>query len=106
MNLNAELQEKFMNDCLSMLTQYESILQKSERLSPNELNELFRIVHCIKGNAAALGFSELAQFAHRFENLISESRSEISILQNKPLLLQFGYKIKYFISFIALNKAA
>ena len=106
MNLNTELQEKFMCDSLSMLSKYETILQNSDQLSVDEFNELFRIVHCIKGNAAALGFSELAQFAHRFENLISHNRGEISILNNKPLLLQFGYKIRYFINFTTLNKVA
>ena len=39
------------------------------------LEEMFRVAHTIKGNAAALEFSELAGFAHVMEDLLEAVRS-------------------------------
>jgi two-component system chemotaxis sensor kinase CheA len=38
------------------------------------LNEIFRIVHTIKGSSATMGFSMVADFCHRLENLFDKLR--------------------------------
>lgn len=39
------------------------------------LNQIFRPVHTIKGNASFLGFEKLAHFTHQLENLLDKLRS-------------------------------
>lgn len=38
------------------------------------LQEIFRIFHNVKGNAKAVGFMELSDFAHKVENLLGRVR--------------------------------
>ncbi|HBT49899.1 MAG TPA: hypothetical protein DEA61_08830 [Caldanaerobacter subterraneus] len=38
------------------------------------LNEIFRIIHTIKGSSATMGFSMVADFCHRLENLFDKLR--------------------------------
>lgn len=50
------------------------------------LNEIFRGVHTLKGNANAFGFTRLGEFVHHFEDVLDHYRStkeliEISILE-------------------------
>lgn len=39
------------------------------------LNQIFRYVHTIKGNASFLGFEKLTRFSHELENLLDKLRS-------------------------------
>lgn len=44
------------------------------------LNEIFRIIHTIKGSSTTMGFSMVADFCHRLENLFDKLRkSELGI---------------------------
>lgn len=54
------------------------------------INAIFRVAHTIKGGAATFGFSEVAQFAHRVENLLAEVREGHRMLDAEAvdLLLQ------------------
>jgi two-component system chemotaxis sensor kinase CheA len=44
--------------------------------NPDLLDDIFRVAHTIKGNAAALGFPELAAFAHKIEDLLEKLRNK------------------------------
>ena len=68
------------------LGEAEELLQKVEKallhLASNAgdkdvvLNELFRLVHTIKGSALSVGFAGLGRFAHTYENLLDQLRSQ------------------------------
>lgn len=49
------------------------------------LNELFRGVHTLKGNANAFGFSRLAGFVHHFEDLLDHLRSSDSAMPHRAV---------------------
>src|SRR3990170_2710981 len=52
------------------------------------LEAIFRGAHTIKGNAASLGFSPVAKFAHAFEDLLQHFRSRaVSVTQERITLL-------------------
>src|SRR6056297_936085 len=40
------------------------------------INELFRIVHTIKGNAATMGFDNTSTFAHSIEDVLDKIRND------------------------------
>ena len=48
------------------------------------LKTLFRVAHTLKGNAASLGFPEIAEMTHDFENVLDCLRSG-SLVVSKPV---------------------
>jgi len=75
--LNAYVEET--GDQLSILEQLFLELEKRPEQS-GVLNEIFRIVHTLKGSSATMGFSEVADFSHNLESFFDKFRKgEISI---------------------------
>lgn len=80
----------FMDKTQNALDQMNSVLASSgtsrtENMS--KITQLFRLVHTIKGDAAALEFDPIESWAHRFEDLIHDlrKREEISGADLLPL---------------------
>jgi len=76
-------------DELSILNK---IIKDKSNIDEEKLNELFRSIHVIKGNASLLGFSFFADHAHEIENFISEIHKEknysnVSIYNLKCLIV-------------------
>ena len=76
----------FLEESMENLqTLNESLLELEQKPEDiDKLNEIFRVAHTIKGMAATMGFSQMAELTHNMENILSE----------------FGYKITglYFLS--------
>lgn len=51
------------------------------------LNEIFRGVHTLKGNANAFGFSRLGEFVHHFEDVLDYYRSTHEMIEEQNLEL-------------------
>lgn len=66
----------FLEESMENLqTLNESLLeleQKPENL--DKLNEIFRVAHTIKGMAATMGFSQMAELTHKMEDVLSKFR--------------------------------
>lgn len=56
----------------------------------NLLNEIFRGVHTLKGNANAFGFTRLGEFVHHFEDVLDHYRSTKESIENHHLELFVG----------------
>ncbi len=54
------------------------------------VNALFRALHTLKGNAAMLGFSDIAEVAHRLESLCDRMRSQRTVQPQDVELLFAG----------------
>src|SRR5258706_16311361 len=54
---------------------------------PELLNDIFRVVHTMKGNASSLEFTELGGFAHVVEDLLDSLRSQQSVMTNETVSL-------------------
>jgi two-component system, chemotaxis family, sensor kinase CheA len=53
----------------------------------NLLNEIFRGVHTLKGNANAFGFTRLGEFVHHFEDVLDHYRSTQEMIETHNLEL-------------------
>ncbi len=66
----------FIEEALELLEEMEeSLLQLQEEPKDEDtINRLFRAVHTVKGSGAMFGFTEVADFAHKYENAIDAVR--------------------------------
>ena len=58
------------------LMEQQAMAAEADPENPDLLDDIFRVAHTIKGNAAALGFPELAGFAHIVEDLLDRLRDK------------------------------
>ncbi|RKZ28925.1 hypothetical protein DRQ26_00080 [bacterium] len=69
--------ELFLSEVDEQLTQLNNLLVSLEGIGADEktIAEIFRITHTIKGNAAAMGYDVVSEFAHRIEDVFDLLRS-------------------------------
>ncbi len=74
----AELRQTFFEECDEQLVELESgLLRMQEGEDDADLvNAVFRAVHSVKGGAGAFELETLVAFAHAFETLLDEIRSD------------------------------
>lgn len=89
-----ELQGEFLQESAFMLEQYEeSMLGLESGANPQEdLAQIFRVAHSIKGGAAAVGFTDLGKFAHVMEDLLALLRVNPNLVNSQVIscLLRSG----------------
>lgn len=82
-NLESML-DTFIFESNTLLEQLDAILLKSEKqneMDQEDINEIFRIMHTIKGSAAMMGIENVSLVAHRIEDMfyiIREDRNAAS----------------------------
>ena len=72
------IRDTFFEECEDLL---EALAEGLARMEGGEadsdcLNAVFRAVHSIKGGAGAFALNDLVAFAHRFETVLDEIRSD------------------------------
>jgi len=73
------LMEMFIFEANQLTEQLENILLESEEerhISPENINEIFRIMHTIKGSAAMMNLNGISTVAHTLEDLFFFIREE------------------------------
>lgn len=73
------LRQAFSEECDELLERMEHVLLEMEA-DPNNsalIDELFRIVHTIKGSSGLVGFEQLVDFSHELENLAVQVRDGV-----------------------------
>ena len=58
-----------------LLAMEEALVALECRGDSEALGTLFRVAHTLKGNAASLGFTDLAEVTHRLEDVLDRLRS-------------------------------
>lgn len=87
-NQSNPIVQAFIFETESMLEQIEQILldcEESKAFTEDDVNEIFRIMHTIKGGAAMMNFDKLAELAHSIEDTffyIREEKPEINNITN------------------------
>lgn len=78
MNDMDEFREMFFVECDELLEVLATGLRQMESLESDKetVHAVFRAVHSIKGGAAAFGLDDLVTFAHRFETVLDQLRSD------------------------------
>ena len=72
----AEILESFLvesNEIIDQLGRDLLTLEKNPS-DPSLLNTIFRAIHTLKGTSSFLGFGQMAEFTHRFEDLLNKLR--------------------------------
>ncbi len=78
--------EMFIFETAQLLEQLEQVIINSEQISSyteHNINEIFRIMHTIKGSSAMMLFNSIASLAHSMEDLF------YFIRENKPQKINF-----------------
>ncbi|SHJ68894.1 two-component system, chemotaxis family, sensor kinase CheA [Hathewaya proteolytica DSM 3090] len=67
----------FLEESMDNLqTLNESLLElEQDPTNVDKLNEIFRVAHTIKGMAATMGFSDMAELTHKMEDVLSKFRN-------------------------------
>lgn len=73
-----EFLESFINEAHELITQLEKDLLSLEKKPKDKelINSVFRTVHTLKGSSGMLGFIDMQNFAHEFENVFDKVRKE------------------------------
>ena len=72
MGMGNDMMEAYLFEMHSMLEQLDDLILSSEQaktFSQDAVNEIFRIMHTIKGSSAMMEFSSLMTIAHRIEDM-------------------------------------
>jgi two-component system chemotaxis sensor kinase CheA len=85
---NEPLLDMFLFETTQLIEQLEQTVLRNEQdnncFNQDAINEIFRIMHTIKGSAAMMMFSNIATLAHKMEDIFYYLREE------KPEILDFS----------------
>jgi two-component system chemotaxis sensor kinase CheA len=83
-NKEEEYKEIFLAEALENFEEINRLLTVIEKNpgDKNTIHALFRITHTLKGNAAGMGFTGIAELAHVMEDLFGEVRDGRLVLDN------------------------
>ena len=103
MSSGNEILDMYIYETNTLLEQLESSVLEAEKandFSSDNVNEIFRIMHTIKGSSAMMEFDSLATIAHRIEDLfflIRENSMSIVSEANRSTLFDLVFQsIDYF----------
>lgn len=89
MEFSKELKKDFLDEAFELVRIFEDSLLELEKDPLNEkyVNEIFRVVHTIKGGSATLGYNEIKDFTHLLEDIFDLLRKKKIILDNSKISL-------------------
>ncbi|MFZ5989922.1 MAG: ATP-binding protein [Bacillota bacterium] len=95
--MDKELFQDFITECKESLVSFEPKLIKlrDNKNDMDIINDLFRIMHTIKGNARAFNLERIAGEAHSIENIFSSIKKGEQIMTDE-LLKEIFKKLDYF----------
>ena len=92
-----DILDMYIYETNSLLEQLENIVldaEKGNTFSQDNVNEIFRIMHTIKGSSAMMEFDSLANVAHRIEDmffLIREGTMDVVPEKDRPALFDLMF---------------
>ena len=93
-----EILDMYIYETNTLLEQLETIVleaEKADTFSQENVNEIFRIMHTIKGSSAMMEFDTLTTVAHRIEDLffiIRENTMSVVSEDNRPALFDLVFQ--------------
>lgn len=79
MDDNTSMLEMYVLENTQLLEQLEGLLlggEKEAKLSEDQINETFRVMHTVKGSSAMMRFDNVTHIAHAVEDLFSKIREK------------------------------
>lgn len=95
---NDSILDVYIYETSSLLEQLETIILDSEKINTftqEHVDEIFRIMHTIKGSSAMMEFDALASFSHRIEDLffiVREETMDVVTGENRPALFDLMFQ--------------
>ncbi|MBQ6675479.1 MAG: chemotaxis protein CheA [Ruminococcus sp.] len=82
--------DTFVFETSSLLEELDDILMRTENdeLTPDDIAEIFRVMHTIKGSAAMMGLQNMSKLAHSVEDLFYIIREDNSVAYDKPAMYE------------------
>ncbi|MBQ8780932.1 MAG: chemotaxis protein CheA [Oscillospiraceae bacterium] len=77
--------DMYIFESTSLLEQLDQILMKTENesgFSSEEINEIFRIMHTLKGSSAMMGLENMSKLAHSIEDMFFIIREENPVISD------------------------
>ena len=87
--------DMFIYEATTLLEQLDQILMKTESASSfgeEDINEIFRIMHTIKGSSAMMGLENMSTLAHAMEDMFYIIREEKPVIQDTRQLFELVFK--------------
>ena len=87
------LLDAYLFETNSLLMDLDELLinaEKNESLSQDDVNEIFRSMHTIKGSSAMLEFTSITEIAHHIEDLFFYIRETALTLWMKTIKRRFS----------------
>lgn len=102
-----EVKLDFLAEAIQLLDDAEQafLALESDKNNANLMNEIFRLAHNLKGTSRAVGFGDVAEFTHEFENLIlkiKEGKVEVTD-QIVSLLLECNDHVSIMIKMLNMD---
>lgn len=99
-----ELRKEFLAEATSLLDLWEESFLNLEDAEDKsvEITNIFRVAHSIKGTSSAVGYSDMAAFAHIVEDLLSLIKKDPNSLSPEivSLLLKCGDAMRHKMNFL------
>lgn len=89
-HINPKYLAKFVDDALSNIDVFNNLLLACESGQSSDINELFRIVHTIKGSAGLIGAARPAAIAHKMENIMALLRERKAVPNSETVSVLFS----------------
>lgn len=93
--------EMFIFETTTLLEQLDEILlesEKSKKMSQDNINEIFRIMHTIKGSSAMMGIESVSELAHRIEDMFFIIRENPHVMtENTSVIFDLLFKASDFL---------
>lgn len=86
--------DMYIFETTSLLEQLDQILMKTENASSfgeEEINEIFRIMHTIKGSSAMMGLENMSHLAHKIEDMFFIIREDNPVINSKNVLFDLVF---------------
>ncbi|MEF9982997.1 MAG: chemotaxis protein CheA [Oscillospiraceae bacterium] len=100
LDIKEPLMDMFIFETNTLLEQLDEILiqsEKSKSFSSDDISEIFRIMHTIKGSAAMMSFDTISTVAHKIEDLFFVIREDHSKASGNDLIFDLVFKGSDFI---------
>ena len=108
---NDSILDTYLYETNTLLEQLDTIVLeagKADTFSEDDVNEIFRIMHTIKGSSAMMEFNALMTVAHRIEDLFFLIREQIILYGRFALcnsVCKYGIKFQFSIGILFCHRA-
>lgn len=98
-NKNEPMIEMYIYETMQLIDRLEQLIMETERTSSLEfaIDEIFRIMHTIKGNSMMMLFENIAVVAHRLEDLFDLLRKDEHVVYDVSIISDLSLEMIDFV---------